>query len=331
MHRAALALLLVWGLMLPAVATAQAKKEEPEKVKLPKPEDIVVETDDVDLHCTYYASPKGKEAVPVILIHGWGGRRTELDKLAMFLQEAEHAVLVPDLRGHGDSKIRKPAPGIPEKEIVLDEMTTADIARMMTRDFVYLKNELLKRNNASELNIEHLTLVGFEFGGLVAWNWTATDWSQPAATIKLGRDVKAIALISPVSVNKKPKATSLAAMKAVGSIPGMSVMVVSGTNDKEAVREIKAIDNAIAKYHPEPKPRTNESQEDFDKRLLREKTYYKREKATTLQGVKLLDAPNMKVANDILAFIKIRIVDRAEEKDLPPWEGERHLDPIPGD
>jgi pimeloyl-ACP methyl ester carboxylesterase len=280
MQRAARALLLVLGLLLPAVASAQAKKDPPEKPKLPKPEDIVVETDDVDLHCTYYASPKGKDAVPIILIHGWAGRRTELDKLALFLQaEGEHAVLVPDLRGHGDSKIRKPAPGIPEKTIVLDEMTPGDMVRMMTRDFVYLKNELLKRNNASELNIELLTLVGFDFGSLVAWNWAATDWSQPMATIRLGRDVKALALISPISVHKKPKATAMAAMKAVGSIPGMSIMVVSGANDKEAVRESKQIDNTIVRFHPDPKPKLNESQEDFDKRSLREKTYYKREKA----------------------------------------------------
>jgi hypothetical protein len=219
---------------------------------------------------------------------------------------------------------------VPEKVIGPDDLTITDLGLMCTRDFVYLKNELIKRNNAGELNIDLLTIVGFEFGGLVAWNWTATDWTQPDATIRLGRDVKALALVSPVYLHKKPRIDASKAMQLVGAIRGMSIMVISGTNDKDAAKEVTRVDTAVSKYHPEPKPKMNESQEDFDKRYLLEKTYYKREKATILQGVKMLGVPELKVANDILGFVKLRVVNRAAAKDLPPWDGERNMDPIPG-
>lgn len=327
-------LLAIVGFLLIACATplfAQDKKGA-EKPKAPDPEDFKVQTDDVELHCTYYPSAKGKEAVPIILVHAWESRRTELDGLARYLQvEGEHAVIVPDLRGHGDSNIRKIAPGAPSEKITPADLTDADLLKMASTDFVFLKNDLIARHNAGEFNIDLLTVVGLELGANLAIHWAAVDWSQPEVAIRLGHDVKALVLVSPQLVYRRLRAAvSNGPLQLPAVRAGLSIMTIGGVNDKNMKTEIGRINNVVARYHPEPKQLTGESDADFQKRLLRTKSYYMREKATTLQGMELVKAGNMKVPSDILAFIKLRIVDRRDDKDLPAWEGERRKDPIPG-
>jgi pimeloyl-ACP methyl ester carboxylesterase len=325
--------LVALSLALPMAATAQDKKKAAEeKPKVPPPEDIVIETDDVELTCTYYPSALGKDAALIILIHGWESRRTELDPLAKFLQEkGEHAVLVPDLRGHGDSNVRKVAPGAPSKTITPADLTPADLLKMASTDFVYIKNKMIERHNAGEFNIDLLTLVGLELGSNLALHWAAVDWMQPEVTIRLGRDVKALVLVSPVAVFKTLR---IAAPKGPLGVPAvrasLSIMTIGGTNDPKMDTELSRIHNAVIKYHPEPKIMKNEQPEDFQKRQLRQKDFYERKKETTLQGMELVKAQNLQVPTDIFKFIKVRIVDRAVDKDLPAWEGERRKDPIPG-
>jgi hypothetical protein len=80
-----------------------------------------------------------------------------------------------------------------------------------------------------------------------------------------------------------------------------------------------------------PKIEPGEREADFAKRQLRQKTYYEQPEDTVLQGAKLLNAPELNVAQKIANFIRIRIIDRAQDKDLPAWEGERRTkEPLPG-
>ena len=64
------------------------------------------------MKATYYPGTKDEESIPVILLHGFKGNRKDFTKedegLAWFLQKnLGCAVIVPDLRGHGDStKVR---------------------------------------------------------------------------------------------------------------------------------------------------------------------------------------------------------------------------------
>ena len=84
-----------------------------DEVEIPKYEHIILDTPDgVRLKCTYFAPPKLKDpeasvsatpAMPFILLHGWDGDRRQLLKYGLYLQKAGHAVIVPDLRGHGQS------------------------------------------------------------------------------------------------------------------------------------------------------------------------------------------------------------------------------------
>src|SRR5262245_54328317 len=72
--------------------------------KTPKPRDITLHTGDgVEIAAVYYASARGKEAIPVILLHEYGGSGADRKALAECLQGEGFAALVPDLRGHGGS------------------------------------------------------------------------------------------------------------------------------------------------------------------------------------------------------------------------------------
>ena len=94
---------LICAAALPALA---ADDEEP---KLPEPEEVTLKTvDNVDIAATYW-EPKEPDnsTVPIILLHGWEGKRQEFDVLGRILQEQyNHAVISIDLRGHGKSAKR---------------------------------------------------------------------------------------------------------------------------------------------------------------------------------------------------------------------------------
>ena len=178
-----------------------------EKEKLPPPpEDISLTTDDgVELQATYYGPPQskesksGKDVVPIILLHGFKGDRQDFDELALLLQHLGHAVIVPDLRGHGESK-RQARPGGGTASLDASKLRKDDFLAMGGKggDLESVKRFLMARNNEGKLNIEKLCVIGAELGATVALNWAALDWSwAQLPTGKQGQDVKALVLISP--------------------------------------------------------------------------------------------------------------------------------------
>lgn len=69
-------------------------------------DDNMVTEDGVILSVTYYPGAKGKESIPVVLLHDKNGDAGEFDILIPELVKQGMAVLVPDLRGHGKSTKR---------------------------------------------------------------------------------------------------------------------------------------------------------------------------------------------------------------------------------
>ena len=116
-----------------------------------------------NIFCTFYGPKKGvrrgKDVVPIIMLHGWGGQGSEYAELATVLQSWGFASIVPDLRGHGRSVSvirRKPNGEEEDKVVKTDDLTVQDMDGMVN-DVEALKKVLVDKNNKAELNIEMLT------------------------------------------------------------------------------------------------------------------------------------------------------------------------------
>src|SRR5262249_24104039 len=93
-------------------------------------------------HLGYDRSGNGP---PVVLLHGWPGDRTDYDRLVPLLDGAD--VVVPDLRGFGDSEVHTPAE------------TTQYAADAQARSIVGLSDEL---------GLDRPVVVGYDIGSRVA-------------------------------------------------------------------------------------------------------------------------------------------------------------------
>jgi hypothetical protein len=177
----------------PQAKTAKDKSKSSDKP--PPPEDITLETTDgISIRATWYLGTKKKESIPIIMVHGWEGSRGEYDGLARFLQSLGHSSVIPDLRGHGDSKIQK-GPRGETKALEPDTFRPRDMESMV-QDLEACKRFLMEKNNAGECNIEMLCLIGAEFGSILATRYAALDWSVPnLPAYKQGQDVKALVLL----------------------------------------------------------------------------------------------------------------------------------------
>lgn len=285
-----------------------AEEEEEEEEKIPDPEPVTLTTKDyVKIHCTFYPSPlkDPKKAVPVVMVHGWGGQRGEYDALASKLQEESGcAVIVPDLRGHGASTVQR-LPGS-EKDEVLDfeKMTKFDIGKMSTFDLEAVKQFLYERNNEGELNIDALTVIAAEEGALVAINWAYVDWTSPTSEVliwKRARWIKSLVLLSPVTSYKGVTATF--AMQLDVLKRDMSMMIAVGEDDRVA--------NGKAKKFHLPLDRLRHDLTGENKNL------YFIPIGSKLQGTKLLGRAALRLDGYIAKFIQLRVTNLMADKF--PW------------
>lgn len=135
----------------------------------------------------------GKEVAPFILVHDWTRSRQDLLMMAKFLQSQGHAVLVPDLRGHGESVNVKNA------KVTLDHTKfRKNQIGLAVRDIDQCKRFLQTKNNEGILNIDLLNVVAVGDSAHLAIAWSIADWSwAPAGGVKQGQDVKSLILFSP--------------------------------------------------------------------------------------------------------------------------------------
>ncbi len=252
--------------------------------------------DGVVLKATFFPSNKGKDAVPLILLHTWKGDRREYSALAPLLQKAGHAVLVPDLRGHGESTLQQI--GNASRTLDAAKFTRADFERMVAYDMETLKSFLMTKNNEGELNIEKLGVVGAEMGASVALDWARLDWSWPLlAGKKQGQDVKALALLSPELSFRGLNGKAAMSHPAVRS--QLSMLIAVGSRDSKSLSEAKRLYSMVERFHQEPPP-----EEATEKKDLFLGTF-----DTDLQGTKMLGR-GLPVEGWIANFIQLRLVNQ---------------------
>ena len=292
-----LALWALLGLCTPLQgAPAKPDKDEgpPEAINLP------LETrDGVALRATFYPGSKGKKSVPIVILHEWKGNRTLYKDLALMLQAKGHAVLVPDLRGHGESTSMVQR-GQEQARLNAVRIKKKDIDLMVSQDMEAVKRYLMEQNNQEELNIEKLCIIGVEMGAVVAANWAMQDWAWPVLpAFKQGQDVKALVLVSPEwSFKGATMAPAIDNAKLQGNL---SVMVMVGSQDKKSMQSAEKTHNVLKRFHTEPS----------EKDAAIKKTLYMIELETSLQGAKLIEQADLKAKPYILAFIDRRLVEQS--------------------
>jgi alpha-beta hydrolase superfamily lysophospholipase len=305
----ALAASLIW-LVEDSYAKEPAGQEQPARGQSPgrgkkailETKDLILETrDGVQLHVEYRRPGKSantKEVVPVVLLHMAKGSGADWKPLAEALQRAGHAVIVPDLRGHGKSTEVKR--GGQTLSIDQSTMRPGDFAAMVTQDMERIKKFIIEENNDGRLNLRKLCVVGAEMGAAVAINWAAMDWSWPRlATGPQGQDVNGLVLISPVWNYKGMSIANASNHPAIqGSI---ATAIIVGSKNATSLREAQRLNGILERNH-----------EDFSKApepVRRERqTLFFKAPATSLQGTKMLGERSLGVEGLILTFIQSRLV-----------------------
>lgn len=248
-----LSLALVFSMTLGALA---ADVKEPTNVSL-------TTKDGVELGATYFPSSGGKDATPVVLLADWKDSRAVYAQLATRLQDPKSssdkksdvkpqsfAVLTVDLRGHGDST-KQVGRGGASREIDAARLDRNDLAAMVQFDMEAVRSFLVDKNDAGELNINRLSIVGAGLGASVAVNWAAVDWSAPPLAVgKQGQDVKSLVLISPEWSYKGLQMNK--ALKHPGVREKIAFLIMYGSGDRSNTADAKRIEKQLERYHPEP-------------------------------------------------------------------------------
>jgi pimeloyl-ACP methyl ester carboxylesterase len=273
------------------------------------PVEIELATDDgFLLKATYYPGPSSEKTAPILMLHEYKGNRNVFRPLALALQEKGHAVLAADLRGHGGStKFLHPLTG-QAGELLAADMKRGDFEAMVRFDVETLRRFLREKNNARELNLNSLCIIGAEMGALVAAIWTANDWSAPPLPGgKQGQDVKALVLLSPPwTFQSIPIRQGLGHPLVRTSVSGL---IMAGGRGIDAARDARRVYNDLESYHPR---RENPADDDL----------FFVTQDTSLQGTQLLTAPDLDAAAPILEFIKRRVADPSY-----PWSARISLSP----
>ncbi len=275
----------------PAWAQAAAAKKK-------RFEDITLHTEDgVILRCTYYPAQPSKQTVPVILLHDWNGNRAQFHQLALYLQRKKITVIVPDLRGHGQSTFRMLPGGRSPLKIDRTKMKKAAVESTVL-DVEAVKKFLLEKNNKGELNIEQLCVVGCGFGSIVALNWAMVDWNKRSLpAYKIGKDVKALVLVSPLQSFRGVTTRMALAHPVVRK--GLAVLVIVGANNSQYYSEAKRVFKSFERFHG--KKAQDIGFLEFD---------------TSLEGTQLINARGLGVGGKIAQFIDWILVRNAARY---PW------------
>lgn len=284
----------------PPAAKAPAVAEEAAEAR-----EMSVTTDDgVAIKFSYY--PGGaEEAVPVILLHGGGGKRDDLRSVAEYLQAQGHAVVLPDLRGHGESTEQTRG----GQTFALSDKTQNrnDIMAMAFHDVTMLCNFLVEENNDKAVNLNKLCIVGVDMGAIVALNFTAKNYmekdyrNQPR-----GKHVKALVLVSPPRAYRGAAyADAVKQPPFKGEVTTLIAVGAEGAAERSAAQQLESI---LAKY-----AESGPTKDDKEKRVLYAAL------PTKLQAAQLLSTPDTKLSPAVDGFIKKNLVEKniAWEKQIP--------------
>ena len=300
---------------------AQTGKKD-DKVKTPDPEEITLVTKDrVRLRCIWYPGKNEKKTVPIILVHAWDGSASDHATFARYLQDNYgHAVIVPDLRGHGRSLSVEGR----EKEIDRSRMSRAEIATIAL-DISACYKFLKEKNSAGELNIDYLTVIGTGETCIHTAAWAIQDWNWPDLNgIRQGRFVKAAILIEPKERFKGLKMTNFSRhplFNGKGGVPPLSSLIIYTLDAEQSSAKKNAEDiyEDMKKFRPEVSLNAIESGERHKELLEKETLYIAR---GTGSGAALTGDRNKDVRDAVAEFIEYRVVKANPTAKWKDWSND---------
>ena len=182
----------------------------------------ILAADSTPLGLSYFPAQKPFEAPVLILLHETGRGRSgrdfmdpvqELKKsFATYLQEEGYAVIVPDLRGHGENARH-------------DLTDTEWLAMPADLQAIYLF--LVDRHNRGELNLGKLGVVALGDAGNLAVAWAASPGGAVSSPGRIS-DLGTLVIVSPVA-----DARGLVLERLLPPItPRLPMLLASGVKDK---------------------------------------------------------------------------------------------------
>lgn len=292
------------SLILLSTAEAQTKKKGGVEAE---PQVVDSKADKLPIHFTYMPADKDKlgdgrtleDAPVIILIHGqgedrlvWENRPTNFKQRPMteVLSDEGFAIVAVDMRGSGESKSSDGK-----------DVPVADYPKMLG-DLEAIKDFLLTKHQAKELNINKLGIVAADQLTAVALQYAAYDWRKPdyddaplpSQRTPRGRDVRAVALLSVANQMGGVKSlTAIAFLK--NQQIDMAVFLAIGSDDPLD----KGLTKRIGRQF-----RVDQDPEDL--RLI--ETY-----ETRLRGTNLIGAENIRADLHLRNFL-VKAVKEPEVK-----------------
>ncbi|MEE2940945.1 MAG: alpha/beta fold hydrolase, partial [Planctomycetota bacterium] len=179
--------------------------------------------DKLVLRGSYFAPKKSKsrsKAAPAaLLIHDAGSDRSELDAVAGYLQKRGFAVLVMDLRGHGESA---------EEDSAFEKASEEDRETMWSlssRDVDAAAEFLVDQEGVHSTN---LSLVGFGAGASLAVRRAAAD-----------DNVRAVVLVNPTR-----ETFGYNLVNGVAELGGLPTLIVAPKDRRDDARRLQAAAHA---------------------------------------------------------------------------------------
>lgn len=291
---------------------------EPEKVELEVKDGLL-------LTLNYYKSPKGKESAAILILHQEKSTRQQYDALAKELCKAGFAIIVPDLRGHGDSNtmpVKKVIGGLPKvtgSKKAVQTLGRQHVELMIREDLEKVKTFMIDRHNKGEFNIRRLCVMGVEMGAVVGVNWaTLVDWNWPNLTTgPQGKDVRGLVLVSPLANCKGVNMNeALSQGEYLTQIP---TLILVGNKEDVPFKAATSINDRLTRYHPQiAKEQETKGKSPEKAKDLAEQTLYFKQYDTTLQGYGLITGVGRKLQPDPVFYI-ITFVNKLVAENKEAW------------
>jgi pimeloyl-ACP methyl ester carboxylesterase len=282
----------------------------------PPPEPLnLAAADGVQLKATYFPGSgqtvlQKKQTTPVVLLHDFKSNRAVFNPLIGQLQgpaepgvESVHfAVIAVDLRAHGESVKQILPTGVPA-DLDAAKLSKEGLEAMAALDMEAVRAFLVQKNDAGDLNINKLCLVGSGLGASVAANWALADWTAPPLAVgKQGQDVKAIALISPMW---SYRGLSMQDPMKFGPLKqNVAWLLIAGGQDSKMKSDFDRIQKQLERGHPVVGNKAAGQRQGLAVNLL----------PTTLQGDSLLGQSAAAINTQIVKFFTENVASLQQ-----PW------------